>query len=91
MLLTKGYINQLCGEAPTHLRMRVLVHTTDLDGVAVALTNTQPKAAIIAPYHSDQDARKLQDRLEMQPQRFVILGINVDSYNAVVWVPSRFS
>jgi hypothetical protein len=27
----------------------------------------------------------------MQPQRFVMLGISAESYNAVVWVTSQFS
>jgi hypothetical protein len=28
----------------------------------------------------------MEDWMEMQPERFVMLGINADSYNAIVWV-----
>jgi hypothetical protein len=43
------------------------------------------------PTNPDGDARKLKDWLEMQPQRFVMLRINHDSHNAVLWVTSHFS
>jgi hypothetical protein len=39
---------------------------------------------------SGQDAHKLKDMLEMPLQRFLMLGINHDSYNAAVWVTSKF-
>jgi hypothetical protein len=44
----------------------------------------QRKAAINATYWSGQDARQLEDWSEMQPQRFGMLCINPDSYNAVL-------
>jgi hypothetical protein len=28
---------------------------------------------------------------EMKPQRFLMMGINLDTYNALVWVKSQFS
>jgi topoisomerase IA-like protein len=70
--------------------MGVSAPTTNFVGLEVTLTKTQCKAAISAPYQSRQDARKVEDLLEKQPQRFVMLGINPDSYNAVVWVTSQF-
>jgi hypothetical protein len=67
--------------------MGVPARTTNFGGLSVTPSETQRKAAINAPYKSVQDARnKLEDWLEMPPQRFVMRGINDDSYNAVVWV-----
>jgi hypothetical protein len=37
------------------------------------------------------NARKLEDLLEMHPQLFVMLGINLNSHNAFVWGTTRFS
>jgi hypothetical protein len=34
---------------------------------------------------------KLEHLLDMQPQRLVMLDINLDSYNDVVWITSKFS
>jgi glyceraldehyde-3-phosphate dehydrogenase/erythrose-4-phosphate dehydrogenase len=70
--------------------MGVPVPVTNFVCLNVTMTETQRKAAINAAYQSRQDARKLEDWLEMQPHRFVMLGINPDSYNAVVWVTSQF-
>jgi hypothetical protein len=90
-LLIKGYINKMCGEAPTALRMGPPPPTTNFVGLSGKLTETQRHGVIInAPYQSHQHACKLEDFLEMQPQRFVMLGINVDTYTAVVWVTSHF-
>jgi hypothetical protein len=33
----------------------------------------------------------LEDWLEAQPQRFLLLGIMADSYDSVIWVTSQFS
>jgi hypothetical protein len=49
-LLTRGYINQLCGETPTDLRMGTPMPTTNLAGLLVTLTETQRKAAINSPF-----------------------------------------
>jgi hypothetical protein len=49
-ILIKGYINQLCGETPTVLRMGFPAHATNFDGMTVTLIATQRKAAINAPY-----------------------------------------
>jgi hypothetical protein len=64
-MLIKGYINQLCRETPTDLRMGVPIPTSNFVGLSVSLNETQRKATIVAPYQSRQDARMLEDRLEM--------------------------
>jgi 8-oxo-dGTP pyrophosphatase MutT (NUDIX family) len=43
-LLIRGYINQLCGQTPTDLRMGAPIPTTHFDGLPVTLTETQRKA-----------------------------------------------
>jgi hypothetical protein len=86
----KGFVNQLCDKTPTDLRMGVPAQTTNFDGMNGTLTETQRKAAINAPYQFGQDARKLEDWWEMQPQSFVMLGINRDTYAVVVRVTSQF-
>jgi hypothetical protein len=90
-LLICGYINQLCGETPTDLRVGTPMHTTNLGGLLVTLTETQRKAAVNSPFQSGADARDLEDWLEAQPQRFLLLGIAADSYDLVTWVISQFS
>jgi hypothetical protein len=67
------------------------IPTTIFAGLLVTLTETQRKAAINSPLHFDRFPRDLEDWLEAQPQRFVLLGINVDCYDAVIWVTSQFS
>jgi hypothetical protein len=83
MLIKYWYINMMYGETPIYLRMGVLAPVTNFAGLSATLNETQRKAAINATFKS---GRKLEDWLEMQPQRFVSRGINLDSYNAVVWV-----
>jgi hypothetical protein len=34
--------------------------------------------------------RELEEWLEAQPQRFVLLGIIADSYDALIWVNAQF-
>jgi hypothetical protein len=53
--------------SPTDLRMGVPAPTTNFAGMTVTLTETNCKAAIDAPYQFGQDARKLEDLLEMHP------------------------
>jgi hypothetical protein len=89
-MLIKAYINKLCGELPNDLRMGVPAPTTNFVGLNVTLNETQRKAAIDVLYQSRQEPQKLEDWLEMQPHRYVILGINPDSYIAAVWVTSQF-
>jgi hypothetical protein len=85
-MIIKGYIKKVCGETPTDLRMGVSAPETNFDRVNVTPTETQCKCAINdAGCQFAHDARKLGDWLEMQPQRFVMLGIDHDSYNADVW------
>jgi hypothetical protein len=45
-MLIRSYINQLCVETPTDLRMGVPASTTNFVGLSVTLTETQRKAAI---------------------------------------------
>jgi hypothetical protein len=90
-MLIKSYMNQLCGEAPTDLRMGIPAPTTNFVGMSVTLNGTQRKAAINALIQFRQDVRKLEDGLEMQPQRFLMLGINPDTYKVIVWYASQFS
>jgi hypothetical protein len=90
-ILIKGHINHLCGEMPTDLRIGIPAPTTNFVGLTVTLTETQRKAAINSRYQSSRDARELEDRLDAQPHRFAMLGINAESYNTIVWVTSQFS
>jgi hypothetical protein len=83
-LLIRGYINQLCGETPTDLRVGTPMPTRNLAGLRVTLTETQRKAAIKSPFQSGENARNLKDWLEAQPQRFLLLGITADSYDSVI-------
>jgi hypothetical protein len=90
-LLISGYINQLCCETPTDLRVGMPMPTRNLAGLRVTLTETQRKTAINSPFQSGGNARELEDWLEAQPQRFLLLGITVDWYDSVIWVTSQFS
>jgi hypothetical protein len=45
-LLIRDYINQLCGETPTDLRVGTPMPTRNLAGLHVTLTETQRKAAV---------------------------------------------
>jgi hypothetical protein len=42
------------------------------------------------PFQYGSDPRDLQDWLEAQPQRFLLLGITANSYDSVIWVTSQF-
>jgi hypothetical protein len=64
--------------------------TSNFASLSVTLIETQRKAAINTPYQSCQYARTREEWLEMQPHRFVMLGINADSYDVVVWIASQF-
>jgi hypothetical protein len=39
-MLIKGYVNKLCGETPTDLRMGIPANVTNFDGYCVTLTET---------------------------------------------------
>jgi ADP-ribose pyrophosphatase YjhB (NUDIX family) len=88
--LIRGYINQLCGETPTDLRVGTPMPTTNLAGLPVTLTETQRKAVVNSPFQSSADASNLKDWVEAQPQRFLLLGITADSYDSVIWFTSQF-
>jgi 8-oxo-dGTP pyrophosphatase MutT (NUDIX family) len=90
-LLIRGYINELCGETPTDLRVGMPMPTRKLVGLPVTLAETQRKAAINSPFQSGGNPRELEDWLEAQPQRFLLLGITADSYDSVIWITSQFS
>jgi hypothetical protein len=87
-VLIRGYINHMCGQTPTDLRMGAPIPTTNFAGLLVTLTETQRKAAINSKFESGREPRELEGWLEAQPQRFVLLGIDVDSYDAVILVTS---
>jgi hypothetical protein len=59
--------------------------------LSVTLNETQRKAAINSKFQSGREPRELEDWLEAQPQRFAMLGITCDSYDAVVWITTQFS
>jgi hypothetical protein len=63
--------------------------TTNYAGLLATFTETQRKAAINSKFQFGGDPRELEDKLETQPQRFVLLGIIADSYDAVIWVTSH--
>jgi hypothetical protein len=90
-LLIRGYMNQLCGETPTDLRVGTPMPTRNLAGLHVTHTETQRKAAINSPFQSGDNVHNLEDWLEAQPHRFLLLGITADSYDSVIWVTSQFS
>jgi hypothetical protein len=56
----------------------------------VTLTENQRKASVTSPLQSGKSARELEDWLEAQPQRFLLLGITADSNDSVIWVTSQF-
>jgi hypothetical protein len=67
--------------------MAVPALATKFVGLSVTLIETPCKVAINATYQNRQDARKLEEWLEIhQLLRFVMLGINIDSYNSIAWV-----
>jgi hypothetical protein len=71
--------------------MGATVPTTNFGGLPVTLTETQRKAAMNSNFQSSREpARELEDWLEAHPQRFVLLGITVDSYDAVICVTLQF-
>jgi hypothetical protein len=57
-MLIKDYINQLCRETPTHLRIGGPTPKTNFKGLEVTLTKTQCKVALNAAYQLWQDARQ---------------------------------
>jgi 8-oxo-dGTP pyrophosphatase MutT (NUDIX family) len=83
-LLIRGHINELTGETPTDLRVGMPMPTRNLVGLPVTLTETQRKAAINSPLQSGRNANELEDWLEAQPQRFLMLGITADSFDSVI-------
>jgi hypothetical protein len=89
-LLIRGYINQLSGHTPTDLRVNTPMPTTNLAGLPVTLTETQRKAMVNSPFQYGKDARELENWLEAQLQRFLLLGITADSYDSAIWVTSQF-
>jgi hypothetical protein len=65
--------------------------TRNLVGLPVTLTETRRKAAINSPFQSGDNPRNLENWLEAQPRRFLLLGITTDSYDSLIWVTSQFS
>jgi hypothetical protein len=60
-MLIRGYINQLCGQTPTDLRMETPVPTINFVGPPVTLTETQRKAAIKSKFQFGREPRELED------------------------------
>jgi hypothetical protein len=60
-LLIRGYINQLCGQTPTDLRMGAPMPTTNFFGLHVTLIETQGKAADNSPFQYGRFPRELED------------------------------
>jgi hypothetical protein len=85
-----GLGDQLCGETPTDLRMLVQPLVINFVGLSVTINETQRKAAIQSVAQNGRESRSIEERLETQPQRFAMLGINHVSYNAVMWASSEF-
>jgi hypothetical protein len=71
--------------------MGVQTPTTNFVGLHATLTETQRKVAINYKFQSGREPREVEDCIEAQPQRFVMLGIIGDSYDAVTWVTSQFT
>jgi hypothetical protein len=66
--------------------------TTNFACLPVTLIETQRKAAINFKFQSGRGPRELEDSLEAEPQRFVMLKNTADFYyDAVIWVISQFS
>jgi hypothetical protein len=65
-----GFFNELVGEEPLDLCMRVPPHATNFDALHVSATGNQRKAAIQAARQDGTIARDLENWLEFQPQRF---------------------
>jgi hypothetical protein len=63
--------------------MGVPAPITNFVGLFVTLTVTQRKYAIKSPFQSSREPHELEDWLEAQPQRFVMLGITCDSYGVL--------
>jgi hypothetical protein len=65
-MFIRGYINHLCGETPTDLRVGVPAPTTNFVGLFVTLIQTQREATINARHQLlGRDSRKLEDWLEV--------------------------
>jgi hypothetical protein len=90
-LLIRGYIIQLSGQTPTDLRVGNPMPTTYSAGLPMTLSDTQRKAAVNSPLQSGKNARELEDWLEAQPQRFLLLGITANSYDSLIWATSHSS
>jgi hypothetical protein len=65
--------------------------TTNFAGLPFTLSETLREAAVNSPLQSGRFPRDLEDWLEAQPQRFLLLDITADYYDLVIWVTSQFS
>jgi hypothetical protein len=90
-LRIRGYIDQLSGLTPTDLRMGAPMPTTNFASLHVTLTKIQRKTTVNSPLQSGRFPRELEDWLEAQPLRFLLLGITANSYDSVTWVTPQFS
>jgi hypothetical protein len=65
--------------------------TTNFACLLAILTETPRKAEVNSPLQLGRFPRELEEWLEAQPQRFLLLGITADSYDSVIWVTPQFS
>jgi hypothetical protein len=61
MSIIRGFINLLCGDTPTDLRMGVPAPTTNFVCLTAPINETQRLAAISSRYQSSSDARELEN------------------------------
>jgi hypothetical protein len=81
-----GFFNHLIDDEPSDLCIRVPPPTTNFDGLHVSVTENQRKAVAQGPRHYGTNPRDLEDWLEFKPQRFLMLGLDPDTFSAVVCV-----
>jgi hypothetical protein len=67
------------------------IPSTYFAGLPVTLTETQRKATINSPFQYGRQPQEFEDWLKAQPQRFALLGIDAESYDAMLWATSQFS
>jgi hypothetical protein len=84
LLQCVGFFNTLVGEEPTDFRIRMPPPATNLNGINVTLTENQRKEAVPAPIRDETSPRGMEDWLDFQPQRFMMFGLEPDTYNVVI-------
>jgi hypothetical protein len=70
--------------------MRVPPPTANVDGLHVSLAEIECKADTQGLRHDGTSPRDLEDCVEFQPQRFVMLRLPPSTYGPVIWDTSQF-